>query len=114
MIEIKQQEILQNAVKFTVKNFTGVVCEYNIVDGHEIELKNADINKVLNELLHQDDLEILIGFNKYIFKKSNFNYRLTENEIRRFRYIPYAHQVEAINFGLKQKHSKWLLLDGMG
>ena len=79
---------------------------YNIVDGHEIELKNTDINKVLNELLHQDDLKILIDFNKYIFKKSNFNYRLTENEIRRFRYIPYAHQVEAINFGLKQEHSK--------
>lgn len=114
MIKIKQQEILQDTVKFTVKNFTGIVWKYNIIDGFEIELENADINKVLNELLHQDDLEIQIDSNKYIFKKLNFSYRLTENEIRRFHYIPYAHQVEAINFGLKQKHPKWLLLDGMG
>ena len=31
---------------------------------------------------------------------------LTENEIKSFRYSPYNHQVEAINFGLKKEHSK--------
>jgi len=39
---------------------------------------------------------------------------LTESEIEKFRFKPFAHQIEAIDFGLSAKHRKWLLLDSMG
>lgn len=39
---------------------------------------------------------------------------LTDEEIRRFKFKPFAHQIDAINFGLQKKHKKWLLLDSMG
>ena len=39
---------------------------------------------------------------------------MTETEIGHFRYRPFQHQIEGINFGLNPKHSKWLLLDSMG
>lgn len=38
---------------------------------------------------------------------------LTEEEISSFKYRPYQHQVDAINYGLTKKE-KWLLLDSMG
>jgi len=38
---------------------------------------------------------------------------LTEDEIKSFKYKPFPHQVDAINYGLCHK-DKWLLLDGMG
>jgi len=31
---------------------------------------------------------------------------LTEEEIRSFKFKPFAHQIEAINFGLQKKHKK--------
>lgn len=37
---------------------------------------------------------------------------LTEEEIKEFKVEPFAHQISAINYGLKRK--KWLLLDSMG
>lgn len=39
---------------------------------------------------------------------------LTDEEIRSFKFKPFAHQIDAINFGLQKKHKKWLLLDSMG
>jgi SNF2 family DNA or RNA helicase len=42
------------------------------------------------------------------------NFNLTEEEIRSFKFKPFAHQIDAINFGLQKKHKKWLLLDSMG
>jgi SNF2 family DNA or RNA helicase len=35
-------------------------------------------------------------------------------EIDQFRFTPFEHQIEGINFGLDPKHTKWLLLDSMG
>ena len=42
------------------------------------------------------------------------NFKLTEAEISSFRFTPFPHQVDGINFGLNPKRSKWLLLDSMG
>ena len=42
------------------------------------------------------------------------DFELTESEIGQFRYKPFQHQVEGINYGLNPLHSKWLLLDSMG
>jgi len=44
--------------------------------------------------------------------RTDFN--LTEAEIAQFRFKPYSHQIDGINFGLNPEHSKWLLLDSMG
>lgn len=41
-------------------------------------------------------------------------FNLTDEEIRSFNFKPFAHQIDAINFGLQKKHKKWLLLDSMG
>ena len=38
---------------------------------------------------------------------------LSEEEIKSFKYKPFPHQIDAINYGLCNKN-KWLLLDGMG
>lgn len=46
---------------------------------------------------------------------SNFEEtNLTDEEIRSLNFKPFAHQIEAINFGLQKKHKKFLLLDSMG
>ena len=42
------------------------------------------------------------------------DFKLTESEISSFRFTPFPHQVEGINYGLDPKHQKWLLLDSMG
>jgi SNF2 family DNA or RNA helicase len=40
------------------------------------------------------------------------DFKLTQTEIDQFRFKPFEHQVEGINFGLTK--DKWLLLDSMG
>ena len=42
------------------------------------------------------------------------NFKLTKAEIDQFRFKPFDHQIEGINFGLDPKHNKWLLCDSMG
>ena len=37
---------------------------------------------------------------------------LTSAEVENFKKLPFQHQIEAVNYGLR--HKKWLLLDGMG
>lgn len=40
---------------------------------------------------------------------------LTSNEIAQFKFPPYNHQIEAINYGLRDRQAPgWLLLDSMG
>lgn len=39
---------------------------------------------------------------------------LTQAEIDQLHFKPFPHQVEAINYGLDPRHTKWLLLDSMG
>lgn len=40
------------------------------------------------------------------------NLNLTDAEIKEFNFRPFAHQIDAINYGLA--HKQWLLLDSMG
>ena len=42
------------------------------------------------------------------------DFKLTKTEIDQFRFKPFDHQIEGINFGLDPKHNKWLLCDSMG
>ena len=42
------------------------------------------------------------------------DFKLTPAEISSFRFTPFPHQVDGINYGLDPKHTKWLLLDSMG
>ena len=42
------------------------------------------------------------------------DFKLTKTEIDQFRFKPFDHQIEGINFGLDPKHAKWLLCDSMG
>ena len=42
------------------------------------------------------------------------DFKLTDAEISSFRFTPFPHQVEGINYGLDPRHQKWLLLDSMG
>jgi SNF2 family DNA or RNA helicase len=42
------------------------------------------------------------------------DFKLTKMEIDQFRFTPFEHQIDGINFGLDPKHTKWLLLDSMG
>jgi len=34
------------------------------------------------------------------------DFTLTEKEIKEFKFSPFAHQIEGINFGLNPKHKK--------
>ncbi len=43
---------------------------------------------------------------------NQIDFRLTQPEIDQFRFKPFQHQIEGINFGLTK--NKWLLLDSMG
>ena len=47
-------------------------------------------------------------------EKSSKSSDLTEEEIRSFKNKPFSHQIDAINYGLREMNHKWLLLDGMG
>lgn len=113
MISIKQLAIQDSSVIFEIDNVNKTIWDYDITK-KIIDIKLNDINKVLNELLHLDDICIYIGEKRYVFRKSDYEYRLSESEIRRLKLEPFAHQIDAINFGLKKYRSKWLLLDSMG
>jgi SWI/SNF-related matrix-associated actin-dependent regulator 1 of chromatin subfamily A len=42
------------------------------------------------------------------------HFRLTDDEVLSFRFKPFEHQIEGVNFGLDPERPKWLLLDSMG
>ena len=42
------------------------------------------------------------------------DFKLTKTEIDQFRFKPFDHQIDGINFGLNPQHTKWLLCDSMG
>lgn len=42
------------------------------------------------------------------------DFKLTKTEIDQFRFKPFDHQIDGINFGLDPQHTKWLLCDSMG
>ena len=69
------------------------------------------LSTVLEALTFIDDIQLsLISDEVNDPKQINFN--LTKAEIDQFRFTPFEHQIEGINFGLTK--NKWLLLDSMG
>ena len=67
------------------------------------EISSSYLSQLLDQLTYLDDIRLTLLPGE--IKEISFE-PLTENEIKSFRYSPYAHQVEAINFGLKKEHSK--------
>ena len=67
----------------------------------------------MDTLTFIDDIQLIPAVeNESVSNQPDF--KLTETEIGHFRYKPFQHQIEGINFGLDPKHPKWLLLDSMG
>lgn len=67
------------------------------------------LGALLDKLCFYDDIDLKIEPTEI----SEISFSLTEEEINSFRVKPFAHQIEAINFGLTKK-DKWLCLDSMG
>lgn len=71
------------------------------------------LSQVLENLTFIDNIQLtLLPDNLDAPKQIDF--KLTKTEIDQFRFTPFEHQIEGINFGLDPKHTKWLLLDSMG
>lgn len=71
------------------------------------------LTQALDTLTFIDDIQLIPAVeNESVSNQPDF--KLTETEIGHFRYKPFQHQIEGINFGLDPKHPKWLLLDSMG
>ena len=74
------------------------------------EIPSDELAVVLDTLTFLDDIQLIMLPPEEKLNLDNLN--LTEDEIKEFKFSPFAHQIEGINFGLKHKH--WLLLDSMG
>ena len=66
----------------------------------------------MDSLTKIDDIELTLIHDEAKSEKSPTD--LTEEEISEFKVRPLRHQIEAIDYGLAENHSKWLLCDGMG
>lgn len=77
------------------------------------EIPAENLGEALDLLTFLDNIQLIMlpEAESEIGSTSN---NLTEDEIRRLNFKPFAHQIEAINFGLQKKHKKFLLLDSMG
>lgn len=71
------------------------------------------LSQVLESLTFIDDIQLTLLPDK-VSNPNQIDFKLTEAEIDRFRYKPFQHQIDGINFGLDPDHTKWLLLDSMG
>ena len=69
------------------------------------------MSQALDSLTYLDDIDLTFLED---VEKSSKSSDLTEEEIRSFKNKPFSHQIDAINYGLREMNHKWLLLDGMG
>ena len=76
------------------------------------EIPGDCLAQALDTLTFLDNIQLIMLPD--INETETISNNLTDEEIRRFKFKPFAHQIEAINFGLQKKHKKWLLLDSMG
>ena len=74
------------------------------------EVAPSSLAKLLDTLTFLDDIDLVMAKPETSMISEP---PLTEDEIKSFKYKPFDHQIEAINYGLCQKE-KWLLLDSMG
>lgn len=66
----------------------------------------------LDTLVFLDDITLQLYKEEPETKTDHF--QLTEDEILQFKFKPFQHQIEGVNYGLDPKRPKWLLLDSMG
>lgn len=77
------------------------------------EIPSDALAQALDTLTFIDDIQlIMLPETEAIPNPGDFE--LTEAEISSFRFTPFSHQIDGINFGLDPRHNKWLLLDSMG
>lgn len=72
----------------------------------------SNIDATLLDCIKHDDLTLISGTKSEQFQKSNYETILSNSEIKEFKFAPFAHQIDAINFCIGQKRT--LLLDSMG
>ena len=87
-----------------------LACYHKKIQAWEIPLNC--LAQALDSLTFLDTIQLTMLPDEEVSNPDDFN--LTEEEIRSFKFKPFAHQIDAINFGLQKKHKKWLLLDSMG
>lgn len=68
---------------------------------------------VLETLTFIDDVQLHL-LSDDTQNPNQIDFKLTKTEIDQFRFKPFEHQIDGINFGLDPRHPKWLLLDSMG
>ena len=121
MIKIKEREAikLSGLTSFTVefqfnqqilnavKGIPGAIWHKKLVCW---EIPATSLSYALDNLVYLDDIDLILAEDFEESKSSD----LTEEEIRSFKNKPFSHQIDAINYGLREMNHKWLLLDGMG
>lgn len=68
--------------------------------------------EALDRLTFFDEITLRLCPDKPESKTDHF--QLTESEVLSFKFKPFQHQIEGVNFGLDPERPKWLLLDSMG
>ena len=71
------------------------------------------LSQVLESLTFIDDIQLTL-LPDTTDNPKQIDFKLTKMEIDQFRFKPFEHQIEGINFGLDPARPKWLLLDSMG
>lgn len=69
------------------------------------------ISQALESLTFLDDIQLSL-LPDDPGNPNQIDFKLTKTEIEQFRFTPFEHQIEGINFGLEKE--KWLLLDNPG
>ena len=67
--------------------------------------------EALDRLTFFDEITLRLCPDKPESKTDYF--QLTESEVLSFKFKPFQHQIEGVNFGLDPERPKWLLLDFM-
>ena len=68
--------------------------------------------EALDKLTFYDEITLQLQPDKEEMKTDHF--QLTEDEVLSFKFKPFQHQIEGVNFGLDPQRPKWLLLDAPG
>jgi SWI/SNF-related matrix-associated actin-dependent regulator 1 of chromatin subfamily A len=68
--------------------------------------------EALDKLTFFDEITLTLQPEREDSKTDHF--QLSESEVLSFKFKPFQHQIEGVNFGLDPQRPKWLLLDSMG
>ncbi len=76
------------------------------------EIPADGLTEALDKLTFYDEITLQLQPDKEETKTDHFH--LTEDEVLSFKFKPFQHQIEGVNFGLDPRRPKWLLLDAPG